>query len=114
MTASARGRSNRRKGRATQCDAAKVLSERDWSVVETASGIKTEDMVATDPQGVTHSVEVKNHKLIDLAKFRTQAIEQAHRRKLPWLLMVKISGESGAYLVTGKHKPATVWRRRTG
>ena len=73
--------------------------------------MKNEDMVATDPQGVTHSVEVKNHKLIDLAKFRAQAIEQANKRKLPWLLMIKISGESGAYLVQGKHKPATVWRR---
>lgn len=112
MTASARGRSNRRRGRETQCEAAKILTERDWSLIETSAGHAVEDIVATDPQGKTWSVEVKNHKLINLAAFRKQAMEQAERRKLPWLLMAKIEGEAGAFLVLRKGDGATVWRRK--
>lgn len=114
MIPSARGRSNRRRGRATQCEAAKVLTERDWQIIETASGMKNEDIIATDPNGQQWSVEVKNHKQIDLAKFRKQAIEQANARKLPWLLMCKIHGEAGAFLVQRKNDNATIWRRRNG
>lgn len=112
MTASARGRSNRRRGIATQGEAGKVLTERDWQVIETAGGMMNEDLIATDPTGQQWSVEVKNKKTINLGIFRKQAIEQANKRKLPWMLMVKVQGEAGAFLVLRKNDNATVWRRR--
>jgi len=85
------GKSQRDKGARGQREAHKILVQRGWTVDPITAGVKREDMIATDPiVGGLWSVEVKNHKLINMCKFRQQAREQAKVRNLPYLLMVKI------------------------
>ena len=101
------GKSQRNKGRRGQTEAVNMLKDRDWQVIQTTSGIMNEDVVATDPGGCQWSVEVKNHKIIDIYRFRRQAIEQANKRKLPWMLMLKIPG---GWLIMRKNETPIVWK----
>jgi hypothetical protein len=84
--------SQRRKGAAGQSRAANLLRDRDYVVDPLSCGIKREDIIATSPLGHRMSVEVKNCALIDLKRFRRQAMEQAKKRKLDWMLIVKLPG----------------------
>jgi hypothetical protein len=86
-------KASRDKGRRGQREAGEMLRSRDWSVAELNAGTIAEDFIAVDPQGKSYSVEVKNTVAITVAH-RAQAMAQAKARKLPWMLLSKISGTS--------------------
>ena len=101
-------KASRRKGRAGESEAKNLLLDKDWDVADLTAGCSTEDFWATDPQGVTWSVEVKNRKVISIPTFRNQAITNA--KKKPWMLMVKLEG-LGEWLIIRKGKKSTVWKK---
>lgn len=84
-------KAQRDKGRRGQTAAENMLRERNWQTDPISAGIKREDIIAVDPQGKQWSVEVKNCANIMLSH-RLQAMEQAKKRGLPWMLMSKIHG----------------------
>lgn len=100
-------KSQRVKGARGASAAKKLLIDRDWVVDTLTCGIKSEDLLGTDPNGVVWSVEVKNTLNI-LDAHRKQAIDQAAARKLPWMLMQKISG-TRAWLIRRKGQAPVVW-----
>ena len=102
------GKSQRTKGRRGKTAAAHLLKDRDWNIIETSAGMKVEDIVATDQQGKSWSIEVKNHKIIKIEEFRKQAIEQAKARGIDWMLMIKIACTS-SWLIWQKGKRPVVW-----
>lgn len=73
------------------------------------AGIKSEDLIAESPEGKRYSVEVKNHKLVNIEAFLRQARWQATQRKLPWMLAVRIPRFKGAWLVMRKDERPVVW-----
>ena len=88
-----------------------LLKDRDWSVAELNAGTQAEDFIATDPNGQAYCVEVKNCAAITTAH-RKQAMDQAKRRRLPWMLVSKIHGRN-EWLVQRQGKPSVVWRAQT-
>ena len=92
------GRSQRQKGARGQREARAVLESHGYHVTQIACGIKSEDLLA-EYDGVTWSVEVKHCAVIDLARFERQAKEQAAERKMPWMLMVRLTGRPHHFLV---------------
>jgi Holliday junction resolvase len=104
------GKTPRMKGKRAETEAVHLLSGRDWTIIELGPGRKTEDVIATDPDGVLYSVEVKNHALWNLTAWRRQAKEQARRRKAQWLLMVRIPDMPNTFYVEGSRVEACVWR----
>lgn len=101
------GASQRNKGRRGQQELANLLRSRDWNVIEANAGTAVEDFVAFDADGKAWSVEVKNTVSITEAH-RKQAMEQAKKRKLPWMLASKITG-TPCWLVQRQGYKATVW-----
>lgn len=98
----------RSKGRRGQQEAHALLTARDWSVAELNSGTSAEDFWACDlATGRTFSVEVKNAVVITLAH-RKQAMAQAAKARLPWMLMAKIAGTS-SWLVQRQGERPVVW-----
>ena len=57
-------------------------------------------------------MEVKNTVAIHEAH-RYQAIRQAWRKRLPWMLMSKISGTS-EWLIQRRGESSAVWREKDG
>ncbi len=104
-------KASRSKGRRGQTEAANLLRSRDWCVVETAAGMSQEDFIAVDDSGQSWSVEVKNTVAITAAH-RKQAMEQAEKRRLPWMLVSKIAGTS-SWLVQRKGERPVVWHNST-
>jgi len=104
------GKAPRAKGRRAESEAAHLLQERDWEIVELGPGRKTEDVIATDPSGALCSVEVKNHLTWNLQAWRRQAKDQARRRKALWLLMARVPDQPGTFYVEGSAVEACVWR----
>lgn len=99
---------SRSKGRKGQQEARSLLTARDWSVAELNAGTAAEDFWACDlSSGKTYSVEVKNAVAITTAH-RKQAMTQAAKSKLPWLLMSKIAGTS-SWLVQRQGERPAVW-----
>lgn len=105
------GKMSRDKGRRGQTEAAHLLKDRDWSIIETSSGKKCEDIVAESPEGKRYSVEVKKHRVLNLGAFLTQAREQAAARKLDWMLIAHLSGTS-SWLIMRKGEAPTIWTRK--
>jgi hypothetical protein len=105
------GKPTRAKGRRGQTEALNLLRERDWIVADLSAGVDSEDGLAMDPDGNWHALEVKNCASI-IPAHRRQAMEQAKRRRLPWMLMSKLDGR-GEWLVQRQGKPSVVWRNRT-
>jgi len=103
------GRATRGKGRRGQTEALNLLRDRDWTVADLSAGVDSEDGLACDPDGNWYAVEIKNCASI-LPAHKRQAMEQARRRKLPWMLMSKIAGTS-AWLVQRQGKAPVVWRQ---
>ncbi|MGL4559598.1 MAG: hypothetical protein ACRCV5_19040 [Afipia sp.] len=101
------GRTTRAKGRRGQAEAANLLRERDWVVADLSAGVSTEDMIASDPDGRHWCVEVKNTVAI-LPEHAKQAMEQAKRRRLPWMLMNKLAG-TRCWLVRRQGERPAVW-----
>lgn len=103
------GLTSRRKGRKGESEFKRMLLDRDWIIdADMTSGCSSADLLATSPEGVTYVVEVKNHKAVAFAKFRSQAVKQAELLKRPWLLACKIDGYS-AYVVMGRGEGPVVW-----
>jgi hypothetical protein len=101
---------SRRKGRAGESEAKNLLLDRDWDVADLTAGCSTEDFWATDPDGVTWSVEVKNRKVISIPQFKAQAVKNAGKK--PWMLMIKLEG-LGEWLIVRKGMKSTVWKVKT-
>ena len=97
----------RSKGRRGQQEARELLTGRDWSVAELNAGTAVEDFIATDPNGKAYAVEVKNTKAITM-EHRKQAMEQAIKRRLPWMLVSKIAGTS-CWLIQRQGERPIVW-----
>jgi len=104
------GRATRSKGRRGQTEALNLLRNRDWTVADLSAGVDSEDGLACDTDGNWWALEVKNCTSITLAH-RRQAMEQAKRRRLPWLLMHKIAGTS-SWLVQRQGRAPVVWSGR--
>jgi Holliday junction resolvase len=98
---------SRNKGRRGQLELGNLLRSRDWSVIEANAGTAQEDFVAFDPDGKAWCIEVKNTKAIEEAH-RKQAMTQALRRKLPWLLASKITG-TNSWLIQRQAEAPVVW-----
>ena len=101
------GSFERSKGRRGQLQARKLLACQDWSVAELNSGTSIEDFIAVDPAGKSWSVEVKMTKAITTVH-RTQAMQQARSRRLPWVLMSHIDG-TASWLVQRTGCRPVVW-----
>ena len=102
------GKSQRNKGKRGECAAKHLLTDRDYRVIDTSSGLATDDIVATAPNGNQYSVEVKNQKTWNWTEFIKQTRMQANDRKLPWMLMTKIP-DSKEWLVRFKDKQSQIW-----
>jgi len=106
------GVTSRRKGAKGQCIAADMLRSRDWAVDQITSGIAASDLIGTDPDGITWAIEVKNCASI-LPAHKKQAMAQADKRRLPWMLMSKVAGTS-SWLIQRKGARAVVWHEGGG
>lgn len=104
------GRAARSKGRRGQQAFTRVLMERDWVVHELNAGKAVADFVATDPQGRTWCVEVKNTAGIPPGHM-VQARGQAKKAQLPWLLANKLAGTS-SWLVRRQGERPAVWHEQ--
>lgn len=101
---------SRNKGARGQSEFKAMLLDRDWQVDTLTAGIKSADLIASDPSGNTWCVEVKNCAGI-LPAHRQQAIAQGNERKLPWLLASKIAGSS-SWLIQRKNELPAVWHSK--
>ena len=97
----------RNKGRRGQREAGNLLRSRDFTVCELNSGTAVEDFIAVCPAGISYSVEVKNTIAITEAH-RKQAVAQGKLRRMPWLLLNKITG-TGSWLVQRQGENPVVW-----
>jgi len=105
------GKMERNKGRAGQLAARHMLEDRDFVVHELNGGTSVADFVATDSDGRTWSVEVKNAVSMNVRAWRKQAVAQAG--KLPWLLVCKVDGTK-SWLVLRQGERAAVWHEKGG
>lgn len=103
------GKMQRDKGRRGQLEARLLLQDRDWHVAELNAGTSVADFWATDPNGKTWSVEVKNAVSMNIRAWRKQAREQAG--PLPWMLVCKIDGTS-SWLVLRQGERPVVWHNK--
>lgn len=103
-------KANRDKGARGATAAKHLLLDRDWTVDHISAGIKCEDMIGTDTYGTVWSIEVKNCLDIKSAH-KKQAMEQAAARKLPWMLMSKITG-TRFWLIQCKGRDPVVWQEK--
>lgn len=104
------GKTTRNKGRRGETDAKNLLLDRDWIVHDLTAGLSSCDLIATDRDGKTWSVEVKNTAAITPAQ-KEQAKRQAMAQKLPWLLMNHIAGTSSWLVQRAGHKPE-IWHKK--
>lgn len=104
------GRSQRNKGRRGESTAKQLLTDRDYEILaDTSSGLSTDDLVVMAPDGKIWSVECKNTKLMDIPKFRSQAIRNAKKRA--WMLLLKID-QTTSWLVLRKAEKPVVWHEK--
>ena len=100
-------KASRDKGARGVTAAKHLLADRDWSVDTLTAGLASGDLIATDPAGKTYVAEIKNCASI-LPAHRNQAMAQGKTRKLPWMLMNKVSGTSG-WLIQRQGEEPVVW-----
>ena len=105
--------SQRSKGRKGQSEAMAFLEGRDWVCGDLSAGISSEDIFAIDPDGVLWACEVKNQISINVRAFKKQAsANAAKRKKARWMLMCRIDGYSGAWLVLRQGMSPCVWSEK--
>lgn len=104
------GRASRAKGSRGQTAFKELLLERDWVCDSITAGIAACDLIATNTDGTSYSVEVKNCASI-IPAHKKQAMEQARARRLPWMLANKIAGTS-SWLVQRQGGMPQVWHRK--
>ena len=102
------GKKSRDKGRRGQREAILLLQNRDWTVLEGNSGKSTEDLWAVDDNGRTWSIEVKNVKQPNFTDIKKQAITNANKNKLPWMIMIRIPGYKSWLIIQKGNKPK-IW-----
>jgi Holliday junction resolvase-like predicted endonuclease len=103
---------SRSKGKRGERIARELLVDNDWIVLaNTADGSEVEDVIASCPKGVVHSIEVKNRKAINITAFKQQASTNAKKKKLPWMVMCKIEG-SKSWLVWCMNSNPVVWTEK--
>lgn len=105
------GAASRNKGRRGQTEFAAMLADRDWIADQITAGIAAADLIATDTNGKTWAVEIKNCTSITEAH-RRQAMEQGRKRRLPWMLASKIANTS-SWLVQRMGELPQVWHSKT-
>ena len=103
------GKSPRSRGRRGESACKALLTSRDWTVHDLTAGLASADLIAVDPNGRSWSVEVKATSAIAVATYRKQAMEQAKKARLPWMLVCAIHGTS-AWLVMRQGEQPVVWR----
>lgn len=103
------GNASRNKGRRGQTEAALLLQERDYSVLESSGGRSDPDFFATK-HGITWAVEVKNTRTYSRDAATHQAKDQAKRKKARWMLMWHIPG-SHSWLVERQGLRPSLWHR---
>lgn len=101
---------SRNKGARGQSEFKSMLLDRDWMVDTLTVGIESGDLIATDPSGVMWCVEVKNCAGI-LPAHKKQAMDQAKKRRIHWLLASKIAGSS-SWLVQRQKELPIVWHSK--
>lgn len=101
------GKAARSKGRRNESACKLLLESRDWAVHDLTAGLATADLIATDLDGRTWAVEVKGTSAITVVH-RKQAMEQARKARLPWMLCSKIEGTS-SWLVQRQGERPVVW-----
>ena len=101
----------RRKGKRAEAAAARLLGDRDWSVVRTRSGVAEADLLATDPNGKTWAVEVKDAAVWRWRPWLHQARTQARKHRAPWMLLAKITG-TRSWLVIREGERPVVWTEK--
>lgn len=104
------GAKERSKGRRGETEAKLLLESRDWSVADLSAGLMTEDLLVTTPDGTSYCCEVKNTKTCQWAYYVAQAKRQAKARKLPWMLMIRIAGYPGTFVVLREGEQPVVWK----
>jgi hypothetical protein len=102
------GKAARSKGRRGQQAAQRLFADRDWVVHELNAGTAVADFLAGDPNGKIWLVEVKNTTSITAAH-RKQAMDQAARKRMAWLLISHIAGTS-SWLVQRQGEDPVVWK----
>jgi hypothetical protein len=102
--------SQRAKGRKGQSDAMALLNARDWDCGDLSAGISSEDILAFCPEKQLWCVEVKNTVSINVRAFRSQAAKNSvKRRNGKWMVMARIDGYAGAWLVLRQGMTPAVW-----
>ena len=101
------GAFSRSKGRRGQSAFSAILTARDWVIADLSAGKASEDLLATDPDGNTWAVEVKNTATITPAHLK-QAKEQAEKRRARWMLANHLEGTS-CWLVRRQGERPVVW-----
>lgn len=104
------GLKSRNKGVMGQRIAADLLRDRDWTVSQLTSGVSSEDLIATCPDGKCYSVEVKNTKSLTPEHIH-QAKVQAERKKLRWMCMRKLFN-TRSWLVERQGQLPQVWHEK--
>ena len=106
------GAMQRRKGRDGRAAFVRLLHDRDWTLDKTRDGIISDDIVAADPNGQMWSIEVKNTKNLMVLQTKRQAMAQASRRKLPWMIAFSIHGTKSWLILRqqGRRIDATCWQ----
>ena len=101
------GKQTRDKGRRGECEAKRLLTDRDWEILaDTTAGLATGDLVVKSPDGIVYDVEVKNRSQLNIPQFVGQAMKNAGKQR--WMVMAKIANTS-SWLCMAKSKKPWVW-----
>jgi len=105
------GKASRDKGKRGQREFRNLLTERDFTFMESRAGAEEEDLLAISPEGKVFSVEVKNCININQTAFLTQAKRQAAARGkgTAWMLACSIHGKGNTFLVQTQDS-CQIWR----
>lgn len=100
----------RAKGRKGESDFARLLTDRDHTVIDTTAGKACCDIVSIDTQGRVWAWEVKNRRIWSWTDFRNQARKQA-TGKTRWALALHIPNTS-CWLVERQGERPVVWEAK--
>lgn len=96
------GARSRAKGRRTQTEGVKILTELGWTTVDTSAGMAVEDCFAVDNFGCQWAVEITSDQSISLPAKWEQAKAQAKARGVDPLMLWKVD-RAGWWLVARAH-----------
>ena len=106
------GSRSRSKGRRGETAAKRLLQERDFTILaDLAAGIASCDLLARDPNGGLHSVEVKNRETIPVKEAWEQACKNTAKGTKA-MLLAKIHGTSSWLVMRSGQRPVC-WHERT-